>query len=70
MNKQCFQVNVEMATPECDANCPNLQINVDDVKYKEIGGDNFRKERIIRCVNDTWCQQLYNTFEENRKSDI
>lgn len=68
MNKQYFQVNVEMATPACDANCPNLQIDVDDVHYKEVGGDDYHKERIIRCVNDTRCQQLYVGMEKNLKN--
>lgn len=59
MTKQYFQVNVEMATPACDANCPNLQIDVDGA---------LEQERVIRCVNDTWCQQLYAGMEKNLKN--
>lgn len=68
MNKQYFQVNVEMATPACGVNCPNLQIDVDDVHYREVGGDLHYKERNIRCVNDTWCQQLYAGMDKNLKN--
>jgi len=68
MNEQYFQVNVERATPACDANCPNLQIDVDDVNYREDGP--LIQKRVIRCVNDTWCQQLYIGMEKKLESDF
>jgi len=66
MNEQYFQVNVERATPACDANCPNLQIDVDDVNCREDGA--LIQKRVIRCVNNTWCQQLYVGMEKKLKN--
>lgn len=71
MDKQYFQVNVEMATPACKENCPNLQIDIDDRKYDVDNIDDLYRLRQIRCVNDTWCQNLYRAFaEEKKEADI
>lgn len=67
MDKQYFQVNVQMATPACNENCPNLQIDVDDRKYDVDKVDDLYRLRQIRCVNDTWCQNLYRAFAEEKK---
>lgn len=69
MNEQYFQVYVEQATPACDANCPNLQINVDDNDYYAVDSkSSYYKNRRIRCVNDTWCRQLYAGMEKKLKN--
>lgn len=70
MNNQYFQVNVTMATPACSENCPNLQIDIEDLKYSTNSADDFYKLRKIRCVNDSYCQNLYRAFEERREADI
>ncbi len=67
MDKQYFQVNVQMATPACNENCPNLQIDIDDLNYVADNRDAFCKMRQIRCVNDTYCQNLYRAFAEEKK---
>ena len=70
MNEQCFQVNVEKATPACSEKCPNLQIDIDDLQYATNSLDDFYKLRKIHCVNDSYCQNLYRAFEESREADI
>lgn len=73
MNEQYFQVNVERATPACDANCPNLQIDIEDLDYTVDNVDDLPKLRKIRCINDTWCQRLHNTlrnYEDHIKEEI
>ena len=70
MNEQYFQVNVTMATPACSEKCPNLQIDVDDLKYATNNINDFYKLRKIHCANDSYCQNLYKVFEENRETDV
>lgn len=53
MSDQYFQVNVELATPTCSADCPNLEIDVEDLGFRKI-----------HCVNDTYCQRLYRAIEK------
>lgn len=69
MDKQYFQVNVTMATPACSESCPNLQINIEDLKYPVYNVDDLHRLRQIRCVNDTYCQNLYRAFEEKSDRD-
>ena len=64
MNEQYFQVKVERATPACDANCPNLQIDIQDIDYDADNIDDLCTLRKIRCVNDTWCQRLSVAIEK------
>ena len=59
MNEQYFQVNVERATPACDANCPNLQIDIEDFDYTVDSIDDLPKLRKIRCVNAEYCKHIY-----------
>ena len=66
MNPLKFQVDVEKATPACSADCPNLQIDVKDLNYVTDSRDGFSKMRKIRCVNDSYCQNLYRAFKEER----
>ena len=68
MNEQYFQVNVERATPVCDANCPNLQIDIEDLDYTVDSMDDLHKLRKIRCINDTWCQRLQAALKKNQKN--
>ena len=69
MNNQYFQVNVTMATPACNEQCPNLKIDIEDLKYVKDNVDNLHRLRQIRCVNDTYCQNLYRAFEKKRDRD-
>jgi len=69
MNEQYFQINVERATPACDANCPNLQIDVEDLEYAVDNVEDLCKLRKIRCINDTWCQRLQAAIKENMKNN-
>ena len=57
-------MNVERATPACDADCPNLQIDVEDIYYPVDNVDDLCKLRKFRCVNDTWCQRLSVVIEK------
>lgn len=70
MNNQYFQVNVTMATPACSENCPNLQIDIEDLKYGADNIDDLYRLRQIRCVNDVYCQNLYRAFEERKEADV
>lgn len=70
MNKQYFQVNVTMATPACSEKCPNLQIDIEDLKYTADNIDDLYRLRQIRCVNAEYCQNLYRAFEDKRETDI
>lgn len=70
MDKQYFQVNVQMATPACNEQCPNLQIDIDDLKYTADNIGDLYRLRQIRCVNDSYCQNLYKAFEEKREADV
>jgi hypothetical protein len=78
MIKQYFQVNVEMATPACCAECPNLQIDIDTLDYAVDNVDDFNKLRRIRCVNSDYCVPIYKILkkykdyikEENSRSEI
>lgn len=69
MNKQCFQVNVEMATPACSERCPNLQIDVEDLNFTADNIDDYYKLRQIRCVNDSYCRNLHRAFEKNKEAN-
>ena len=70
MTERYFQVKVEMATPACSEKCPNLQIDIDDLQCAANSLDDLYKLRKIRCVNDSYCQNLYRAFEENKEADI
>lgn len=72
MNKQYFQVNVKKATPACGCDCPNLQIDIDDEILNTYPFENKQsliKSRIIRCVNDTYCQRLYEGLKESESKE-
>lgn len=73
MNKEYFQVNVEKATPACGCDCPNLQINVDDVFFDTCSLENKQnrqiRSRTIRCVNDSYCRRLYEVMKENKSKE-
>lgn len=75
MNKQYFQVNVMMATPPpaCDANCQNLQIDVEDLDYAVDNVDDLCKLRKFRCVNAEHCKRIYKVlrkFEDHIEGEI
>lgn len=70
MDKQYFQVNVKMATPACKESCPNLQIDIEDLKYASDNIADLYRLRQIRCVNAEYCQNLYRAFEEKREADV
>jgi hypothetical protein len=58
MSEQYFQVNVELATPACSADCLNLQIDIEDLGFRKI-----------HCVNDTYCQRLYRAIEKKESEN-
>lgn len=67
MDKQYFQVNVELATPACSADCPNLEIDIEDLGFAVDRASDLCKMRKIYCVNDTYCQRLYRAMEKESK---
>lgn len=73
MNKQYFQVNVEMATPACDANCPNLQIDIENLDYDVDNVNDLCNLRRARCVNAEYCKRIYKVlrnYEEHIEGEI
>ena len=73
MNEQYFQVNVEMVTPACDANCPNLQIDIKDLNYVVNNIDNLPKLIKIRCANAEYCKRINKVlrkYEEHIEGEI
>ncbi len=64
MSEQYFQVNVELATPACSIDCPNLQIDIEDLGFSVDRASDLCKLRKIHCVNDTYCQRLYRAIEK------
>lgn len=69
MNEKYFRVDVERATPACDANCPNLQIDIEDIDYGADNVGGLCTLRKIRCINDTWCQCLQAVIEKNMENN-
>ena len=66
MNPLKFQVDVEKATPACSADCPNLNIKIEETRYMVDSREEFCRLRRIHCANDEHCRRLYAAFDEER----